>query len=299
MAETAKYAVVRLDAPASRGERLNVGLLVFQDSGLDIRLGRRLDKVKAISASLDIDILRQNIMELQHIDESFRADGHSSARIRYQYVCGLGLASLSSLSSFEYTSPYVYEDTIARLLESLVEPEPAIVRVKPKRSRLLSVIKMALKKERILGQPGDDLDYHQVIPEVKLAEGLVADFILKNGAMHVIETIDASSDDAPRLKTMKDIGLSALTLEQARIVFNNQKTNGRLVYDASPSVETLISPALKAIEHQGAELINWRSADDRLRFLVRLSELATPSIPQRARSAHRFVASNQSRLKLN
>ncbi len=299
MARTVSYAIIQLRSHFARAESLNVGLALFTDTGLDVRLARRLDKVRAISAALDVDSFRSNLLAIAEVDRLLVEHGTTSAQDRRNELHDLGYVSLSDIASFECASPGLYEPTIARLIELMVDPEPAAVRPGRSRTRLLSMVKKSLKKERILGRHGDDLGNHQLVPDVELAEGLVADFLLKNGCMHVVETVDVSSDEVSRQKIVRDIATSALIFEQARMSFGANDTCARLIYDASATIEKVAMPSLRAAEHQGAELINWRSGDDQRRLLVRLSELAKPTELKTGSHSPRFITSNQSRLKLN
>jgi hypothetical protein len=110
----------------------------------------------------------------------------------------------------------------------------------------------------------------------QLEEGLVADMVLQNGAMHVIETIDATGEDGSIRRAIGEIGIAALVLERARMKFGEANTKARLVYNASSALEAIALPSLEAAAHQGAELINWASGNDRVRFVHSLASLATP-----------------------
>lgn len=298
MARFAKYAIARLNAHPARDERLNIGLIIFSEDGLDVRIGRRLEKVRAISAALDPAQLRDNLLQLVTVDHALRRQGMDTPDARRDALSDLGLANLSPLGDIDISSTAAYENAIHSLMIGIIEPEPARAKFNAKRTRLLSVVKNALKRERILAHEGDDLSQHRVVPNVSLAEGLVADFVLKNGSMHVIETIDATTDLTPR-KIVTDIALSALILEQARMSYGEEQTKANLIYDASASMESIAMPSLKAAAHQGANLINWQSRDDQLRFLTHLSSLATPFEAKRMRGKTRFIASTQSKLDLN
>ena len=81
-------------------------------------------------------------------------------------------------------------------------------------------------------------------------------------------------------RAIQEIGIAALVFEQARIKFGDLETKPRLVYSATANMENSISPALHAAEHQGADLVNWDSRDDRTRFIVDISSLAEPAESQ-------------------
>jgi hypothetical protein len=84
------------------------------------------------------------------------------------------------------------------------------------------------------------------------------------------------------------------------MTFGADGTKARLVYQASSANEAIAKPSLLAAEHQGAELINWASHRDRMRFLHEITALAQPLEPTR-RSKNETVinASTQSKFSLN
>jgi hypothetical protein len=128
----------------------------------------------------------------------------------------------------------------------------------------------------VLAQKDEDLSSHRIIQSFELDDGLVADLVLRNGAMHVVETVEASGGEESIRKAVAEVGVAALVLERARMKFGEKETKGRLVYSASPALERVARPSLEAAEHQGAQLVNWDSADDRAKFIHSLSMLATP-----------------------
>lgn len=299
MARFTKYAVARFSSHPVRDERLNIALVIFNNDGLDIRMGKRLDKVRAISGSVDTSELRERFGNLVELDRTLIEGGDDSPESRWQLLMDLGLADLSILHELDCSTKVVYENSVDLLMKGLIEPEPTQVKIVQKRSHLLSTVKLALRREGILARPGDDISDHRVVSNVPLAEGLTADLVLKNGSMHVVETIDASSPELTARKIVTDIALSALVLEQARISFGDQHTQANLVYNASAATEAVAMPSLKAAAHQGANLVNWESQDDQKRFLTHLASLAVPYERKHQSLNHSYLTTSQGRLKLN
>lgn len=297
MSREYEYVIIQL-ADRARGERLNAGLAIFSDRGLDLRLPKRLEKLRAISAALDLDGLRSNIENLAAFDKILLNDGVAEAAKRIEALGHLSTFMFSSLSHFAAHSNAAYEDVVAKLLQTLVEPEPARLRPARKRTRLVSVVRQVFKRERVLARPGEDLSAHRLVSNLQIAEGLAADFVLKNGAMHIIETVDASGDDFSPKRVVSDIAISALVLEQSRMTFGDEGTTTRIVYDASATAERVAMPSLMAAAHQGAELVNWASQDDRNKLIVDLAALATPFETKKSGKTN-INASTQHRLALH
>ena len=300
MSRSYNYAVVRVTAHPARDERLNVGIVVFDEASLDARMPKSLDKLAAMSGALDVQTVRSTIEALADIDASI-VRVSPGAEERLKALASFSPLAFSGLGSFAAHSEQAYEDVVATLLRRFVDPEPAPLRARVKRgSPLLSVIKTAFRQERVLAKKGEDLSAHRVVPNLPLAEGLAADLVLRNGALHVIETVDASSDEIVLRRVVTDIAVSALILEQARILFG-EDTKARLVYHASASIENVAMPSLKAAAHQGTELINWASRDDRNRFVHHIASLATPlELKGKKGSRYSMVhASTQHKLAIN
>jgi hypothetical protein len=291
------YVVVRV-ADSVRGERLNAGIAIFDGLSAEVRTPKRLDKLRAMSHALDLEAFKEILGRLPEIDRLVMSDG--------TLVLDERLARLRDFTALDFSEPAwleaptheAYEAAVGNLLKHLVEPEPGRVPALRKRSRLLSVVKKAFAGERVLAKKGEDLSSHRIVTNFEIAEGLQADFILKNGAMHIVETVDASDDQSSARKIVSDIAVSALVLEQARMTFGETVTRARLVYDASPTFERLATPSLEAAAHQGTELVNWASGDDRRRLLVELASLATP-VETKSAAQERLTATTQRRLSLH
>jgi hypothetical protein len=294
MAHCYKFAIVRLAPDTVRDERINVGAVVFSDDDLDVRVSRRLDKVRAISAAADVDTLRDLVENMRVLDERLRAAG-SDHDARFGFLSHVGPVTLSPMGTFEASDAATYEARLEAILKSMVDPEPAPPRMREKRSRLLTQVKDLFRRERVLATKDETLEAHRIVPSFELDEGLVADFVLKNGSMHVVETVDASSDTESLNKAISAIAVSALVLERARMKYGKDETKARLVYSATASLEKVAMPSLEAAHHQGAELTNWASADDRMRFIHSLSSLATP-VPRKRRAR---VVSGQDALRFH
>lgn len=291
MVRSYRFAIVRLAPEGMRDERVNIGAAVFSEEDIDVRLSRRLDKVRAISAAFDhsdLDSLAQLISEQ---DSDIRSAGISDPAGRWSALGRIGPIQLAPLGTFVASDGEGYEHRIRSILKAMVEPEPAPVLERMKRSRLMSRLKLSLKSERILAGRGENLDSHRVVSNWPLAEGLVADFVLKNGAMHVIETVDFSRDEVSVRKAVSDIAVSALVLEQARMSYGREETRARLVYDARTSAENAARPSLDAAANQGAQLVNWASEADRTKLLNELTSLARPT--ELKSDQHRFAGNTE------
>ena len=294
-----KYVIAQFRANPVRDERLNLAVLVFNENDLQLHVARNLEKVRAISAAIDTSVIYQSLDNLKVLDQDLISDGFSDIETRLDLLQSLTPIGLSKFGRFDAPDASSYEVAVERLLKQLVEPEQSVRKANPKkRTRLLSSIKGAFRSEKILARKGETIDSHRIITNQELADGLNADFLLKNGSMHVVQTVDASHAERAR-KAIQEIGVSALVFEQARIEFGSDQTAPRLIFSASSQLEKSLSPALHAAENQGAELINWESQEDRTRFVVEMSSLAEPTSGQKKVNFGSINASSRGSRNLN
>jgi hypothetical protein len=162
-------------------------------------------------------------------------------------------------------------------------------KVLQKKTRLFSEIKLAFKKQRVLASKEEGLDSRRIVAGHEVNEGLFADLILKNSVYHVVQTVETSGDENSVRRSISGIAVSALVLESARMKYGPE-TNSRIVYQASAMLERFARPSLDAAQHQGAELINWASFEDRTKFVNTMSALAVSVEPDKKRN---FIVSKQ------
>jgi hypothetical protein len=294
MAHSYNFAIVRLSPKDARDERINVGAAIFSDSSLDVRRARRVDKVRAISAAVEPETISQLLSNLTSLDETLRGRGVEDVNSRHAQLAQIGPISLSPLGTFVSETAADYEARVSSILKAMVDVESAGRIHREKRSKLLTQVKRQFKLERVMAKKDEGLSSHRIIPSFALDDGLVADLVLQNGAMHIVETVDASGSDESARKAVSEVGIAALVLERARMKYGKAQTNGRLVYSASPALEHVARPSLEAAENQGAQLVNWDSADDRAKFVQSLSMLATPIPTHRGKA--KFVSGDHAKL---
>ena len=286
MAQYYKFAIIRFAPDDTRDERLNIGIVIFTDTGVDIRMPLSLKKIRALSPAIDTVILRELMENIKEIDSSFGITGIEISQ-RIKRLSRVGPLTLSEAGTFVAQDERAYENRISSIMKTMVDLELVPHRVKEKRTKLLTQVKQSFNRQHVLATKGEDLDSHRIVSRYELATGLVADFVLRNGVLHVIETIDASGDYESSHRAIVDIGMASLILEHARIKFGASETKRRLVYQASAALENSAAPSLEVAKNQGALLTNWASDSQRNEFIRTLSDLAIPKTLKRRGSFKR------------
>jgi hypothetical protein len=268
-----EFAIVRIAPDDARDERINIGLAIFQNDRLDLRISAKPQKIRAISGALSAASVHQAAALLEAIDAATRASGLVEVDHRYEALSRVGVLSLSSRGQFVAQDAAVYDARVASLIRNYVDPEVAPKELKEKRSRLLTKVKKSLRQERILALKDEGLDSHRVVPQLVIADGLVADLALKNSVMHVVETVDASHEGDSLGKVIGEVAVSSLVLQRATMNFGPD-TKPRLVYAASAGIETHVAPSLEVVVKQGVRLFNWNSDNQQAAFLQVFASLA-------------------------
>lgn len=293
MAGFSRFWLLKLPSHDLRGEVLNVGLLVERDGKFFVRAGRRLDKIRAISAAIEPTDIED---ELRYLESAVETCDIEEVE---QRVASFSFLNCQYQGSFDPGSESLAEHYLSDLLMRYVDPEPAPPRpVRKRPTRLRQEMVKLFRSERILAKSSEGLESHRILYKHRLAEGVEADFVLKNGALHVVESVDASSTEISLQRCLYEIAMSTLTFEHARIGFGNNAVKPRLVYQASAALEKALKPSLYAAEHQGAELINWASDEARVSFVENFAALAE-STDSRRNAPSLFHASALPIRKLN
>ena len=289
MAGSFKFAILRLAPKDVRREVLNVGIAVFHRERLEFHFSKGLDKIRAISRAVDTDDIVSLTNNMAVLYTSLIGQKDADPKTASATISNLGPLSLDDFGAFHAESSYLYQRRVTSLLQMYVDPEPASRKKTAKRSRILSDMKRTFKNERVLAKKHEDLSSHRIVSGLEIDEGLTADLVLKNGALHVTETLDASSEDISLRRVIADLGVSSLVLERAKMTFTEIDVKASLVYVATPAIERSLKPALDAAEHLNVQLVNWSSEKDRSQYMQGLVSLAVPYADVRKQAKHRAV----------
>jgi hypothetical protein len=273
---TTSYSVVRFVSDAARGEMLNVALLLFFDDRVEIRIGSKTDKIRSVSAGTEIELVLKLLRSIpsllvEEIEEGFSPQ-EMIVQLRNKVPFGF-----SSVAEVHAANGAVFEILVQRLMSRLVEPEPRYGRIKASRPSAVSKqMKAIFAKTGILADRTEGIDSHRVVTNFTIADGIVADFALKNGSLHVIETVDAGASDTNVRKAIQDVATANLVFQSAAIQFGGIPTSPRLVCDISHAIEKVMEPSLEVSHQLGVQFYNWRNLDHRRLLIESIANLASP-----------------------
>lgn len=217
------YSILRLIPDASRGEVVNIGLVVFGEHGADVRMLNNLSKARALSSWVNPEHLRQLQSAIP------KALGLVNSR-EMQLFTLQGLfapATIDGINGHFFAShPDEYESQVEATLSAYVSPEPkAQLRTRSSASRLHGDLRAWFAKNQLLGKNHEAIREHKIVANypVNTSSGIYAEFALKNGVYRITETIDFRVKDIGSHKT-NEAAAKAITLIESRASLGNDTT---------------------------------------------------------------------------
>ncbi len=264
--KTFKYSLIRVTPNLEKGETINVGLIVYLGDDIDVRMLNSVSKLRAIDKGLGLDYLEELTGTLFHLS-------HAITDIKLLPRLFKGSLSLSDFGSFTIASSENYESKLNELMNRLVNPHK-----KPYKrinKKIFFDIRDNFQKQGILGKYEEDIFHHKVVTNYPISadEGLVADFLLKNGKYHLTETVDFRTENTK--KQMGESALSALTISKAHEVYNNN-IDSFVIYAAETTAqESNAKHQLNLLEKHTDNLINAFSRQDMVLYYEKMMNAAS------------------------
>ncbi len=265
MAHIFKYAILMAIPDPRRGERVNVGIVVFLNDRIDVRFAE-LSKISALAGgnwdAYATDLRRRLIDQFgssEKAEEIIRADPRLDP-----------VFQASDLSWLSINSANEYEDRIKEIMTSLViRPKPEEARSKS--TRINTEISRQLRSFKVLAKRDETINTHRVVRDFYISkkEELIADFALKNGMMHIAATLDLRKSQV----RLDEAALKAITLDKAREIFDsNVKLLG--VY-AAPEGAQQFKPHIELLKDYSDKVYNWLDESERKAFTGALRRAAS------------------------
>jgi Protein of unknown function (DUF3037) len=261
MAHTSKYSILTAIPDRRRGERVNVGIIVFRDGGLDVRFQQAAFKLRALT--------RENWdSRIEGIRQRIGGVYNSSAtpeEMLEQIGFTVPLIATSGIGALNWHSTSEYEKNIDEIMESLV----LLPKAKPAdaASRINTEIATIFRKAKALARKEQSIKDGKIVRGLPVApsEGLAADFALKNSVMHIASTLDLRKQSA----RLDEAALKSIVLDKSREKFGK---TARLigVYAVEPDMKKHFSHHIQLLSDYADESYNWLDTSKRNKFLHRM-----------------------------
>lgn len=257
MAHIFKYAILMAIPDRLRGERVNVGILVFLKERVDIWFPE-LSKIRALMGG-DWDAYAADARRrmVDNLGGAEQAEGIVRSMPKLDPVF-----QASDVSWFSIPSLEEYEVRVKEILSSLVIRPKEPPSVKP--TRINAEMSKQLRMIKVLASRNHTIDNHKVVRNFYISreEELIADFALKNGSMHIFATLDLRRASV----RIDEAALKAITLNQAKKRYKNKKTNLIGVYATSETGHQF-KPHIELLKEYSTNTYNWSNADDRMSLI--------------------------------
>ena len=265
-----KYSILRAVPDPRRGEIVNVGIAVFHDESVDVKLAPSLAKLVALDGSVDLEqfldlplAIGQWTARFDSVEDKFNALKH------------FGLVTLTDLGTFQTTDALTYDDHVQRLLKTLIIPRPRESAAVTAGNRITTALRQIFRGQDVLGRSIEDIGKHLVVPNFPIdpEENLYADFALRNGGMWVTETADFRAKSTGSLDKSRVASFAAITIDRAKKRF--RRTHSFIVYAAKSDSEVMSQ--LNLMGDYADDLINLQSRKDLARYTQTILEAAGPN----------------------
>lgn len=252
MVRSFNYAIIQAVPDARRGERVNIGLVVFKGDGLDVRVAgtRKLSSLTARSWDAEIKAFGEIMTKLD--DSNLESEERRSRLLTVQ-----DKLTLSDAGWFDAKTGASYEATVRDILRKFVmRPKRTGVREGPS---VVSEISSVLRHANILAAPDEPLESGLVVRHYQIGDGLEADFAQMNGALHVASVLDLRANN-PQLA---QAALKGVVLDQARRRFTETRVHSVGIFAAAPERLGELHDNLAILKPYADDIMNWEDPHDR------------------------------------
>jgi hypothetical protein len=244
------YSLLQAVPDPVRGERVNVGLVVFNKHGLDIEVFESRKLMALTGHSWDAHIHDFSDV-LAAIDDPSLTDKDRLENLRVVE----GRLLLSRSGWFEASTQEEYVVAVKGLAKSLVQ-RPRHRRAREE-SSVVSEISAVLRSAQILAKGGEALGTGKVLRGFAIEPGLEADFAQLNGALHVASVLDLRSSQ-PRIA---QAALKAVVLDRAGEI-NDGPVHKIGVIAVAPSRLPEVREHVAILRRYSDDLVNWEDPSD-------------------------------------
>lgn len=268
MATTFEYCLIRVEPDSRKGERVNVGIVIFAPNGPDIRVidTRKASQIASKNWDAHIQLFSSSIKEIHDIKKNPQDTIKMVSSLDRQL-------NLTELGWFEASGVPEYEAQVDRVVDALVR-RPRAIRKKQETS-IATEIAANFKSANILSAQGEPLEKGRVVRHFTVDEGagLVADFALQNGFLHLATTISLTSSN-PHIGSAAS---KAITMDIAKK--DNDKAKAYCVYAVAPSRKPEVKEHISLLGDYADDIFNWHERSEQDKFKRLFYDAYTSNFP--------------------
>ena len=252
------YSILVAIPSERRGERVNIGLIVFRPEALDVRVPGAA-KLRSICPGAWV----AHAAEFSARAKASYVPREDAKNFVLRVVFGEPFIKLSDIGWFDADTPSDYEGHVSEILASLVTCPPSSFEGEEqalgKPSKINKEIASVFRGLNVLAGKNETIDDHKITKDhfVSQKENLRADFAFKNGVYHVTATLDLRRTSVH----IKEAAWKAMVLSEAKRNFGDN-TKRFAVYAAPPGCQDFASH-LELMAVHSDRLFNWFDPHER------------------------------------
>lgn len=263
----ARYGVLSHYPHPNRTEHVCIGIVVFRHDGeVRAHFGDDLRKLRAIDPCANLEKVRAWERELPDVVKGMPLE------TAHRFLQHFGTWRLSeTLGVFRYDAEAQYQVRVQNALLSLVAPAVRPITQREPKSRLHVDLKQTFRGK---GWLGSDIDAHLIVPRYPIGPEVSAEFALKNGRLHVIETLDLRTANTSQKRI--EAQAKALAFHMATRVDEHAARYAVMAGMTSP----IANGARDLLAEYADRVYSWESPGDMGSFFSTLSQaIGRPEIP--------------------
>lgn len=272
MSEGALYfSVLRYQPDMQRQEVVNAGVVLFTDENPRVALAPNLGKLLALDPNLHLTKVYEQVAKLQETLRVLWSERRSVDYVLRHFTDGARL-SLSPVGMVDASNRDI-DDIVDELQRDLVMAPARRRSYEPRRSSLHTELRSVFRQSRILGSRPTDISKHLVVPNFPIDPdlGLFAEFALRNGQLHVTETVDFRTSTPSHRR--QEAQAKALLLVQAEQRVGKSDLRRYVVVTG---VSSQVQSSVNLLSRFTEDLIVRESAEDWRRYVDAMHRAATP-----------------------
>lgn len=257
-----EYCILRLMPDAVRGEVVNIGIVVFLNDRVDVRITKNMVKAQALVPNFSLEGIDGIADEIADV-----ANGLPPAEA-VSLLKDLGPLTVSQLGFFS-ANETTYDNKIEQIMRWMVNP-PARQAFNEGRSRLHTEIRKQFKDFNLLGKSPDDIAEHKVIPGYTLPgeSDMSIDFAMKNGLWRFTQVVDYRTTSKGAHNKIKEVSVKAVTLHQApkALDVKSEEVKGYALVWVPPEFESIAAPHLRVMSDFTPNIMRYDRPEERERY---------------------------------
>ena len=258
MEKSFKFSVLQADPDRRRGERVNVGIVVFLEDRLDVRMPE-LRKLTMLTGHKWDEIAEAYATQL--------TKGFDRNRSAQELLSGISFVSqifeASEVGTLTVHSDAEDQDRVNSILQHLVK-KPSLTKA-DKQQKINSEISKMLKRAEVLATKGQTIDDHKVVKRFIISpdKEIVADFAYKGKKLKIVSTLDMRGYKSSHSKACE----KGATLYFAKETFGKNNVTPLGVFAVNPLEEKQHSSEIEILRSfADGNAFNWLNATERQKF---------------------------------